>query len=104
MKKLNKMVMKVNNKLYEFLSYLGLEDEQINFLFTNFTGLLCRDFDTIVKCVATVTAYGFPKSEIPELIMLNPNFLLNNPQTIAKNLSLIKNDIEYTLLTNPYII
>ena len=98
------MVTKVNNKLYEFLSFLGIEDDQINFIFNNFSGLLSRDFNSIMKCVATVTAYGFPKSELSELIMLNPNFMLNEPEKIARTLASINDDIEFVLLSNPHII
>lgn len=104
MQKYNKMVKKVNNKLYEFLSFLGLEDDEINLLFNNFPGLLSRDFNSIMKCVAIVTAYGFPKTELSELIMLNPSFMLNDPEKIAKTLASIKDDIEFVLLSNPHII
>ena len=94
----------MNNNLHNLLTYVGLKDEQITHLTTHFSGLLVKNINSIAKSIATVTAFGFPKTELPELIMLNPNFLLNDPDCIAKTLSQVSDDIETYLLKNPYII
>ena len=94
----------MSNNINSLLSYIGLTSEQITHLTSNHSGLLVKDINKIARCIATVTSFGFPKSELPELIMANPNFLLGEPEVIAKNLSTITEDIELHLLKNPYII
>lgn len=94
----------MNNNLHQLLSFVGLTDDQITHLTTNFSGLSSRNINSIAKCIATVTSFGFPKTELPELIMINPNFLLNDPNVISKTLAQITEDIESYLLKNPYII
>ena len=94
----------MNNKLIEFLYFIGLEESEIEELVESCPGLKIRKFESIVRCAAAVTANGFPKSELPSLIKLNPNFLLGKPEHISQFLSHITGDIRMELLKNPYII
>ena len=96
--------MKVKNKLIEFLLFLGLDNIEIEEVIDSCPGLLIKNINIIMENVAVLTTNGFPRSEIPSLIMLNPNFLLGEPSHIKKVVSTIKGDIVKTLFENPYII
>ena len=92
------------NKLHDFFSYLGFDEDEIAEILLSCPGLKIRNVDTVIKCASTLTALGFPRSELYTLITLNPNFLLGEPEHIRKVVSSIDGDIIETILKNPYII
>lgn len=96
--------MKVSNKLIQVFLTLGLTNEEIDDLIDLCPGLLVRDEERILRCMTTLTAFGFPRLELPNFIKINPNFLLGDPKHIAGVLSSIDGNIEQVLFENPYII
>ena len=96
--------MNTTNNLHDLFSFIGLEDDDILTLLENNQGLYIKDINNIMKCIATVTSLGFPKSELSTLINANPTFLLSEPKIIRKKLLEVTGNIEIELLKNPYLI
>ena len=94
----------MNNKLNQFMSFLGFNEDEIVELIERCPGLQVRNVDNIINSTLVLTSCGFPRSELHSLITINPNFLLGEPEHIKKVVSTIKGDIVKTLFENPYII
>ncbi len=91
--------------LEKFLLNLNLtsyEIEDIKNITPAYEYLSLCDVKSIIK---VLEIYGFPKSDIPELIYLNPNILVLDKQTLIEKLNTLKAnniDIENYLKNNPF--
>ena len=94
----------MNYNLEKFLNFLEFDKDEIDELIKVCPGLKIKNNETVIKCVTTLTAYGFPRSELKNLILLNPHFLLGNPEHINRVLNSINGDIVKILFENPHII
>lgn len=67
-------------------------------------GLDCMDVSEATKCIELLVLYGYPKSELRDLILINPQILLYSPAILETNLKNLGADIEEKLKNNPFLI
>ena len=64
----------------------------------------CMDLKEAIKCVELLCKNGYPKSEIRDLILVNPQILLYSPAVLEIKLKQLGSDIEDILQDNPFSI
>ncbi len=67
-------------------------------------GLDCMDTLEATECINLLCKYGYPKNEIRDLILVNPQILLYSPATLGSKLEELGDDIENKLKDDPFLI
>ena len=67
-------------------------------------GLDCMDLKEATRCVELLVLYGYPKTEIRDLILVNPQILLYSPTLLEEKLKTLGDDIEDKLKNDPFLI
>lgn len=97
----------MEKELKEFLLGFKLKESEIENL-TNLAPML--DYTSLQEfkqnaCV--LIEFGYPKEDLIELLMINPNIFASDAQALQKELALLKHkfgDIEDALKNNPFCI
>ena len=67
-------------------------------------GLDCMDLKEATRCVELLVLYEYPKAEIRDLILVNPQILLYSPTLLEEKLKTLGDDIEDKLKNDPFLI
>ncbi|MBR2909866.1 MAG: hypothetical protein IKC11_05975 [Clostridia bacterium] len=94
----------MENNTKNILSLYGITDEDYEDILTICPGLQIVDTERIIKNISLVEQFGFPKFDMDSLILTNPDFLLSDPEELAKTLLKLGTNIESKLKENPFLI
>ncbi len=95
----------MDKKLEKFLLNMNLTNNEIEDMKNITPAYEHLSLCDVKYIIQVLEIYGFPKSDIPELIYLNPNILVLDKQTLIKKLDSLKAnniDIENYLKNNPF--
>ena len=94
----------MENNVKSILSQYGITDEDYEEILTICPSLEFVDDSRVLKNISLLEQFGFPSFDIDSLILTNPDFLLNNPDDLAKVLVTLGTNIESKLKENPFLI
>ena len=94
----------MNNKLLSFFRYLDLSPEVVDELCRICPRMFEYDADNIVNNISLVISSGYPKADIGELLLINPNFVFNDYNYLKQILNSIEGNVETELNQNPFLI
>ncbi len=90
--------------LKQLLKEYGVEEVFFEEILDMCPGLDIVDTEKVLKNLTILVNFGYPKTDIGTLIILNPKFLVYNPKIFIQKLSMISGNIEEEIKKNPYII
>ena len=94
----------MENNVKTILSKYGITNEDYEELLTICPSLEIVDDERVLKNLSLVEQFGFPCFDMDSLILTNPDFLLNDPNELAKSLIKIGDNLETKLKENPFLI
>ena len=94
----------MNSNLIVFLSYLGILPEAIDELYGICSQIFSYEEEKIINNIALVVSLGYPKEDIGELLIANPNFVFSDYEELKQSLLNLGEDIEIKLKQNPLLI
>ncbi len=94
----------MNSNLIMFLSYLGVSPEIIDDLYGIYPQVFSYEEEKIIKNITLTVSLGYPKEDIGELLMRNPNFVLGDYEDLKQKLASLGDNIEIELKKNPFLI
>ena len=94
----------MNSKLLSFLKYLDVSPEEIDELYAVCPNIFEYDADKISDNITLVISCGYPKSDIGNLLLANPNFVFDEHEHLKRVLLSLGEDVETKLNKNPFLI
>ena len=94
----------MENNVKEILLKYGITNEDFEELEIICPGIKIVDGQRVIKNISLVEQFGFPAFDMDSLILTNPDFILSDPNELAKVLVTLGSNIETKLKENPFLI
>ena len=94
----------MNSNLIMFLSYLGVSPEIIDDLYGVCPQMFSYEEEKVVNNIALTLSLGYPKEDVGELLLANPNFVFSDYDVLKEKLQNLGDNIEIELKMNPFLI
>ncbi len=90
--------------LAAFFAFIGLTPLQIERFRWEFPKIDVITERNIMYCISILVTLGFPKEQLPKLIVMNPYFMFSDPDELRIKLYSIDGDLGEVLDDNPFLI
>lgn len=97
----------MDKELKDYFISLGFDDDEISQLKSTCLQLKFASQQDITKNIELLTSFGYPKEDIPELMLVNPNLFCYEQNYLKAQLNKLQSqnlDIEVALKDNPFLI